>query len=82
MDGKLKAQIEGLLEKYTELLIGDASPELQEKVQAWVLYNHVAKSMPPLIRHWNELYPEAKDEMKALILEIQQLNEANRKNKQ
>jgi hypothetical protein len=78
MNEKLGAQLEGLVEKYTELLLGEANDELKEKVQAWVIYNHIAKSMPPLAKHWNETYPDAKEGMKELIAEIKEMNEAHR----
>jgi hypothetical protein len=38
--------------------------------------------MPALIKHWNGLYPDAKDEMKEIIIEIKQLNEQHRNSKQ
>ena len=75
-------QFEALLEKYSELLIGKSDEETKEKVKAWALYSHIAKSMPALINHWNGLYPEAKDEMKGIINEIKQLNEQHRNSKQ
>ncbi|WP_456277759.1 YusU family protein [Bacillus sp. AK128] len=81
MEEKLTAQLNGLLEKYTELLLGETNEELKKKVEAWVLYNHIAKSMPPLAKHWNETYPEAKDGIKELIAEIKELNEAHRAKK-
>ncbi|MEK3857004.1 YusU family protein [Cytobacillus sp. FSL H8-0458] len=81
MNDHLKEQLDGLLEKYTELLIGEASPELIEKVEAWALYSFIAKSMPPLAKHWNETYPDAKEEMKTLIAEIKTLNEEMRSKK-
>lgn len=74
-------QFEALLEKYSELLVGESSEEIKGKVKAWALYSHIAKSMPALINHWNGLYPEAKEEMKVIINEIKQLNEQHRKNK-
>lgn len=75
-------QFEALLEKYSELLMGVSDEETKEKVKAWALYSHIAKSMPALIKHWNGLYPEAKDEMKEIINEIKQLNEQHRKSSQ
>jgi hypothetical protein len=75
---KLQAQIDGLIEKYTELLLGEASPELKEKVQLWVTYTYISKSMPALVKHWNETYPDAKESIKDVILEIQKLNEQHR----
>lgn len=78
LDQEFKDKLDGLLEKYTELLIGESNKELTEKVQAWVLYSFIAKSMPSLVRHWNETYPDAKDEMKALIAEIKKLNDEHR----
>jgi hypothetical protein len=37
--------------------------------------------MPPLTKHWNESYPDAKDGIKELISEIKELNEAHRAKK-
>jgi hypothetical protein len=73
-------QFEALLEKYTELLLGKSDAELKEKVKVWALYSHIAKSMPALAKHWNERYPEAKEQMKQLIAEIKQLNDEERAN--
>ncbi|WP_096199799.1 YusU family protein [Bacillus sp. FJAT-45350] len=78
MDDKLQEQLDGLLEKYTELLLGEASPDVTEKVKAWALYTHISKSMPALAKHWNEEYPDAKEKMKELVTEIQQLNKKHR----
>ncbi|KIL32745.1 hypothetical protein B4145_3713 [Bacillus subtilis] len=48
MEQKLQEQLDGLLEKYTELLLGETNDELKEEVRQWILYTHIAKSMPPL----------------------------------
>ncbi|MFC4183394.1 DUF2573 family protein [Saccharococcus thermophilus] len=80
MDETFFRQFEALIDKYTELLLGQTNEELKEKVKAWVLYSHVAKSMPALVKHWNELYPEAKEQMKQLIAEIKKLNDEARAN--
>ncbi|RSK28475.1 DUF2573 family protein [Bacillus sp. HMF5848] len=74
MDEKLDA----LLEKYTELMVGDTTEELKQKLEVYALYSHIAKSMPPLVKHWHELYPDTKEEMKRLFHEIKQMNEAHR----
>lgn len=79
MDQALAEQLEALLEKYSELLVGDTREEVKEKVKAWAFYTHIAKSMPSLAKHWNELYPDAKNEMKQIIAEIKLLNEEKRK---
>ncbi|MDR9797760.1 YusU family protein [Aeribacillus pallidus] len=81
MDNQFQAQVDALVEKYTELLLGKSSPELKEKVKIWVLYTYMAKSMPPLVKHWNEKFPEAKEQMKAIINEIKELNEQHRNNR-
>lgn len=75
---KLNEQINGLLEKYTELLVGEPTKENVEKVKAWIMYSHIAKSMPPLAKHWNAEYPDARDEIKNVIAEVKELNERNR----
>lgn len=79
MNQELKEKLDGLLEKYTELLLGDSDEELKEKVQAWILYSYIAKSMAPLTKHWNDTYPEAKEEMKDIIAEIKKLNDEHRR---
>lgn len=81
MNRKLESQLDGLLTKYSELLIGSSDTEQVEKVKAYVLYSSIAKSMPPLVKHWNESYPDAKEAMKELISEIKQLNETHRSSK-
>lgn len=81
MNRALVQQFEALLEKYSELLVGDSNEDLKEKVKMWSLYTHIAKSMPALAKHWNELYPDAKDELKQIIKEIKVLNEQHRKSK-
>ncbi|WP_078379069.1 YusU family protein [Sutcliffiella halmapala] len=78
MNEKLEQQLDGLLEKYTELLLGDGPETQKDKVKAWILYTYIAKSMPPLVKHWNEQYPDAKQDMMTLIKEIKELNNAHR----
>lgn len=78
MEKTFADQLEALLEKYSELLIGETDEETKEKVKAWALYSHIAKSMPALINHWSALYPEARAEMKEIINEIKVLNEQHR----
>ncbi|ATH73607.1 YusU family protein [Bacillus altitudinis] len=81
MGNELDEKLEGLLDKYTELLLGESTDELKQDVKQWVIYSHIAKSMPPLAKHFNETYPEAKEEIKHMIQRIKQLNEAHRANK-
>ncbi|MEY8351633.1 YusU family protein [Bacillus cereus] len=81
MSDKFNEQFDGLLEKYTELLLGESSKERKEQVQKWALYSYIAKTMPALVKHWNETYPDAKEEMVNLIGDIKRLNEEHRKDK-
>ncbi|MED1739434.1 YusU family protein [Bacillus swezeyi] len=78
---KLQQQLDGLVEKYTELLLGETNEELKEQVRMWIIYNHIAKSMPPLAKHWNGTYPDAKQDIKEVIQNIKKMNEANRAQK-
>ena len=82
MEKTFAKQFEALLEKYSELLVGEATDETKEKVKMWALYTHIAKSMPALTKHWNGLYPDAKEEMKQIINEIKLLNEQHRSSSQ
>ncbi|MEH7109207.1 DUF2573 family protein [Bacillus sp. JJ1764] len=82
MEKEFAQQFEALLEKYSELLVGEATEATKEKVKAWAMYSHIAKSMPALINHWSSLYPEARTEMKQIINEIKELNEQHRKSSQ
>jgi hypothetical protein len=34
--------------------------------------------MPALVKHWNSLYPDGKDEMKRIVGQIKEMNEAHR----
>lgn len=36
MEQKLQEQLDGLLEKYTELLLGETNDELKEEVKQWI----------------------------------------------
>ncbi|WP_144492883.1 YusU family protein [Bacillus pumilus] len=80
MGNELDEKLEGLLEKYTELLLGDSTDALKQDVKQWIIYSHIAKSMPPLAKHFNETYPEAKEEIKETIQRIKKMNEAHRSN--
>jgi hypothetical protein len=82
MEKDFAQQFEALLEKYSELLVGETDGETKEKVKAWAMYSHIAKSMPALIGHWSALYPEARAEMKQIINEIKVLNEQHRQSTQ
>ena len=82
MEKTFAKQFEALLEKYSELLVGEATDETKEKVKMWALYTHIAKSMPALTKHWNGLYPDAKEEMKQIINEIKVMNEQYRASSQ
>lgn len=81
MSNHLDEKINGLLKKYTELLLGESETDQVEKVKAWILYSHMSKSMPALVKHWNDTYPDAKEDIKRTINEIKELNEAHRQAK-
>ncbi|MFY4775584.1 DUF2573 family protein [Metabacillus sp. RGM 3146] len=78
MEERLKEQFDGLLEKYTELMLGETAPEYKEKIQMWALYTFISKSMPPLVKHWNSEYPEGKEKIMKIIKEIKKLNDLHR----
>ncbi len=78
MQKEFEQKFEALIKKYTELMLGEWSEEKQEKVEKWIMYTYISKSMPPLTKHWNETYPDAKDEMIHLIKEIKMLNDQHR----
>ncbi len=71
-------QFDALLEKYTELLVGETDASKKEMVTQYALYSFIAKNMPALVKHWNSLYPEGKDEMKRIVGEVKEMNEAHR----
>lgn len=75
MSEKFNEQFDGLLEKYTELLLGESNEERKEQVQKWALYSYIAKTMPALVK---QTYPDAKEEMVQLITDIKRLNEEKR----
>jgi hypothetical protein len=75
---EFQKKFDALLDKYTELLIGDTSDEKKEMVTQYALYTFIAKNMPALVKHWNSLHPDGKEEMKKIVGEIKTLNEAHR----
>jgi hypothetical protein len=82
MNKEFEAQFEALVEKMSELLTGDSSPDMVAKVKVWAMYNHIHKSMPALAGHWNQTHPEAKAQMRSIFEEIKSLNQALLANKE
>lgn len=81
MEKEFLQQFDSLVEKYSELLVGDSQEVVKEKVKIYSLYSHIAKSMPALAKHWNGLYPEAKNGIIEIMNEVKSLNEQHRKSK-
>jgi len=83
MDSRFTAEFDALVEKFAELLTGDASEDMTRKIKIWSIYNHIHKTMPALASHWNQNHPEARAEIRALYEEVRDLNqklrEANKK---
>jgi hypothetical protein len=75
MSSNLNLSFDALVEKYAEFLTGDGSPEMIEKIKCWAVYQHISKTMPPLTKHWGEMHPAARAEMRELFTEIKRLNE-------
>lgn len=75
MNAAFKESFEALVEKYAELLTGDTSPEMTEKIKYWAIYNHIHKTMPALSSHWGGTHPEAKAEVRKLFEEVRDLNQ-------
>ena len=75
LDKEFLEQFDSLVTKYTELLLGEDQEHLKKEVEIWMLYNHMAKSMPSLVKHWNGQFPEAKQQIVGMISEIKKLND-------
>ncbi|MBO8172302.1 MAG: DUF2573 family protein [Bacillaceae bacterium] len=71
-------ELDDLIYKFTELLTGEASDEMVEKVVTWSLYSHMLKVMPPLVHHWTADHPEAKAQIREIFEQIQRLNQENK----
>jgi hypothetical protein len=71
------AELDGLVEKFTELLTGEATPERIEMVKIWCLYSHMQKVMPPLVQHWgSEIeHQAAKVEIMRIIDQLKKWNQ-------
>jgi hypothetical protein len=81
MEKEFLQQFDALLEKYSELLVGTSEDAVKEKVTFYSLYSHIAKTMPALAKHWNGMYPEAKNQIIEIMNEVKVLNEQHRKSK-
>jgi hypothetical protein len=77
----LQKDFAALCETYTEMLVGDSSQEMIDKIKMWSIYNHIHKTMPAMASHWNKEHPESKLKMKELFEEIRALNEVHREKK-
>ena len=62
-----------LVAKTAELITGDTSPEMIEKIKIWAFFNHVHKALPALASHWNQSHPEGKAEVRRIFEEIRAL---------
>lgn len=74
MNSRFTEEFDGLVEKFSELLTGDVSPEMVEKIKVWAIYNHIHKTMPALASHWNQSHPEGKADIRKLFEEVRDLN--------
>lgn len=74
MNPQFQSELDALIDKFAELVTGDTSPEMIEKIKAWSIYNHIHRSMPALTSHWNQSHPEGKAAVRALFEEIRDLN--------
>lgn len=81
MEEKFLQEFDVLLSNYTELLLGEGCLQLQEKVEKWMLYTYMAKTMPGLVKHWNAQFPDSKQKMIQIIGEIKKINEIQKQNK-
>jgi len=81
VDKEFLDKFDSLVTKYTELLLGEENEHLKKEVEIWMLYNHIAKSMPSLVKHWNTQFPDAKQQIVSLISEIKKLNDNQKQNK-
>lgn len=82
MNPQFDEQFQALVQKFAELLTGDASPETVQKITYWSIYNHIHKTMPALASHWNQHHPEGKADVRQLFVEIRQLNQQKLKAEQ
>lgn len=76
MNTDFEKEFNALVLKTAELITGDTSPEMLEKIKVWAFFNHVHKSLPALTSHWNQTHPESKAEVRRIFEEIRDLNQA------
>ncbi|TXK72118.1 DUF2573 family protein [Paenibacillus sp. N3.4] len=81
MNTDFENEFNALVFKTAELITGDTSPEMLEKIKIWAFFNHIHKSLPALTSHWNQTHPEGKAEVKRIFEEIRGLNQALPTNK-
>jgi hypothetical protein len=82
MYSDFERDFDALLEKTAELLTGESSPEMTEKVKIWAVYQHLHKTMPALTSHWNTAHPEGKAAIRSIFEEIRDLNQALKEKQQ
>ncbi|AHD06715.1 DUF2573 family protein [Paenibacillus larvae] len=75
MHAHFQSEFDALMKKAAELLTGDSSEEMVNKIKIWSMYQHIHKIMPALTSHWNQTHPDSKSEMRKLFEEIRDLNQ-------
>ncbi|MGE6228037.1 DUF2573 family protein [Paenibacillus sp. GbtcB18] len=81
MSQDFENEFNALVSKAAELLTGDGSSEMSEKIKIWAVYQHLHKAMPALTNHWNGSHPDAKAQVRAIFEEIRDLNERQKANR-
>lgn len=82
MTVQVPEQLETLLNTFTEMMTGEATPENIETVLQWALYMHMRSVMPPLVQHWRTAEPEHAQTVSDAIKRVQALNTAVKEKRQ
>lgn len=75
MNSRFSVEFDALVEKFSELLTGESTPDMVDKMKVWAIYSHIHKTMPALASHWSQSHPESRAEIRKLFEEVRDLNQ-------
>ncbi|WP_144501342.1 DUF2573 family protein, partial [Bacillus sp. WP8] len=63
------------------LLLPQSTHHLKQHLKQSLIYSHIPNTIPPLANHFNQTYPQPKEQIKQTIQPIKHFNEPHPPNK-
>lgn len=74
MNSQFEIEFQALIDTFADMVVGDNSPEMMEKIKIWSIYNHIHKTMPALASHWSQNHPDSRAVIRGLFEEVRAMH--------